>query len=64
MELHSAENENNYKYSSCRVYIVLMIVVLTIFTGIAIYFVYYNWSLIKNYVSCIKFSTRKEIKIW
>ena len=48
-----AENENNYKYSSCRVYIVLMIVVFTIFTGITIYF-----------VSCIKFSTGKETKIW
>ena len=57
-----AENENNYKYSSCRVYIVLMIVVLTIFTGITIYFVYYNWSLIKNNVSCIKCGTHKETK--
>ena len=33
------ENENKNKYSSCRVYIELMIVVLTIFTGITIYFV-------------------------
>ena len=57
------KNENENKYSSCKVYIVLMIVVLTIFTGITIYFVYYNCSLIKN-VSCIKFSTRKEAKIW
>ena len=45
------------------VYIVLMIVVLTIFTGITIYFVYYNWFLIKNNVSCIKFNTHKETKI-
>ena len=59
-----AENENENKYSSCTVYIVLMIVVFTIFTGITIYFVYYNWSLIKNNVSCIKFNTRKETKIW
>ena len=50
MELHSFENENNYKYDSCRVYIVLMIVFFTIFTGITIYFIYYNWSLIKNNV--------------
>ena len=57
------ENENNYKYGSCKVYIVLMIVVCTIFAGITIYFVYYNWSLIKNNVSCIKFNTRKETKI-
>ena len=58
------ENENENKYSSCKVYIALMIVVFTIFTGITIYFVYYNWSLIKNNVSCIKFSTHKETKIW
>ena len=63
-EIIPFENENNYKYGSCKVYIVLMIVVFTIFTGIAIYFVYYNWSLIKNSVSCIKFNTRKETKIW
>ena len=42
-----AENESENKYSSCTVYIVLMIVVFTIFTGITTYFVYYNWSLIK-----------------
>ena len=59
------ENENSYyKCSSCKVYIVFMIVVFTIFTGITIYFVYYNWSLIKNNVSCIKFNTRKETEIW
>ena len=63
-EIIPLENENNYKYNSCKVYIVLMIVVFTIFTGITIYFVYYNWSLIKNNVSCIKFNTHKEIKIW
>ena len=57
------KNENNYKYGSCKVYIVLMIVTYTIFTGITIYFVYYNWSLIENNVSCIKFNTRKETKI-
>ena len=50
--------------SSCIVYIVLMIVVFTIFTGITVYLVYYNWSLIKNNVSCIKFNTHKETKIW
>ena len=56
------ENENSYyKCSSCKVYIVLTIVFLTIFTGITIY---YNWSVIKNNVSCIKFNTRKETKIW
>ena len=58
-----AENESENKYSPCTVYIVLIMVVFTIFTGITTYFVYYNWSLIKN-VSCIKFSTHKETKIW
>ena len=52
-----AENESENKYSSCTMYIVLMIAV---FTGITTYFVYYNWSLIKNIVSCIKFGTHKE----
>ena len=37
-----------------------MIVVFTIFTGITICFVYYNWSLIKNSISCIEFGTHKE----
>ena len=59
-----AENENENKYSFCRVYIVLMIVIFTIFTGNTIYFVYYNWPLIKNNVSCIKFGTHKKTKIW
>ena len=59
-----AENENENKYSSCRVYIVSMIVVFIIFIGSTIYFVYYNWSLIKNNVYCIKFNTHREKKIW
>ena len=57
-----AENESGNKYSSCTVYTVLMIAV-AVFTGITTYFVYYNWSLIIN-VSCIKFGTNKETKIW
>ena len=59
-----AENENNYEHSSCKVYIVLMTIVFTIFTGVTIYFVYYNWSLIKNNISCIKFNVHKETIIW
>ena len=42
------ENENNYEYGSCKVYIVLMIAAFTIFTGITVYLVYYNWYLINN----------------
>ena len=57
------ENKIGNKYSSCKVYIVFMIIVFTIVSGISIYFVYYNWSLIKNNFSCIKFSTHKETKI-
>ena len=57
-----AENENSYKCSSCTVYIVLMIVVFTICTRITTYFVYYNWSLVKN-VSCIKFGTCNQTTI-
>ena len=59
-----ADNKSENKYSSCTVYIVLMIVVFIIFIGITTYFVYYNWSLIKNNFSCIKFGTHKETKIW
>ena len=58
------ENENENKYGSCKGYIVLLIVVFTIFTRITIYFVCYNSSLIKNSVSCIKLNTHKETKIW
>ena len=58
------ENENNYECGSCMVYIVLMIVVIVISTGITVYLVYYNWSLIKNNVSYIKFNTHKETEIW
>ena len=50
--------------SSCKVYIVLMTVVFTIFPGVTIYFVYYNLSLIKNKVFCIKSNTHKETLIW
>ena len=58
-----AENENNYQHSSCKVYIVLMTIVFTIFTRVAIYFVYYNWSFLENNISCIKFNTHKETPI-
>ena len=63
-EITLFENENNYKYGSCRVYIALMIVAFTTFIEITIYFIYYIWSLIKDNVSCIKFNTSKETEIW
>ena len=59
-----AENECKNKYSSCTVYIVLMIVIFKIFTGILLFFIYYNWSLIKTNVAYIKFVIHKETKIW
>ena len=37
-----------------------MIVVFTIFIGITIYLVYYNWSLINNNIYCIKFNNHKK----
>ena len=58
------ENENNYEWDPCIVYIVLMIVVFTIFTGITVYLVYYNWYLIKNNIFSIKFNTHKNTEIW
>ena len=62
-EITLFKNENNYKYNSWRVYIALIIIVFTIFTGITVYLVFYNWSLIKNNISCIKFNTHKETEI-
>ena len=52
------ENENNYECGSCIVYTVLMTIAFTIFTGITIYLVYYNWSRINNIIICIKFNNR------
>ena len=43
------ENENNYEHNSCKVYIVLMTIAFTIFTGITVYLVYYR------YVDCNKY---------
>ena len=42
------ENENNYECNSCIVYIVLILVAFTVFTGITVYLIYYNWCLINN----------------
>ena len=45
------------------VYIVLMIVAFTIFTGITAYLIYYNWSLINNNIYCVEFNNRKKNNI-
>ena len=58
-----AENESENKYCSCTVYIVLVIVFFTIFTGITIYFVYYNWSYNKIDIYYISYVTIKKMII-
>ena len=52
----TVENKN----SSRKVYILLMTEVFTIFTGVTIYLVYYNWSFIEIKVFCIKSNAYKE----
>ena len=39
-EITPFENENSYEYNSCKVYIILMMVVFTILTGITVYLVH------------------------
>ena len=58
-----AKNENKYKCSSCTLHIVLMIVVFTNYAGTGTYFVYYNWSLVKN-VLRIKFNIHTQTTIY
>ena len=50
--------------NSCKVYIILTIVSTVISTVCTIYFVYYNWFLIKNKDLFTKYNTRKETIIW
>ena len=52
------------KNSSCKVYIIFMLIAPTTLTGNTIYFVYYNWFLIKNKVLCTKSNTHKETLIY
>ena len=60
-----AENENSYKCSSCTVYIVLFWIFFTINVGgTSAYFVYYNWFLVKNNVSRIKFNNPTQTTIY
>ena len=37
-----------------------MTVAIVVSTGVTIYFVYYNWFLIKNNIICTKFNPHKE----
>ena len=61
-KITSAENENSYKYKSCTPYIVSITVVSIIGARISAYFVYYNWSLVKNDLR-FKFGTRTQTTI-
>ena len=47
-ELHSAEDENKHKCSSCMLYNVLILVLFTISIGIGTYFLYFCWYLKKR----------------
>ena len=61
IEFHSFENES--KYGSCRVYIVLMIVVLQFLLEVLfIKFITIGFWL--KIISCIKFNNHKETEIW
>ena len=42
MELHSAKEVNKCK-SSCKIYFILITIILTIYIGIGIYFIYYKY---------------------
>ena len=50
--------------NSCKVYIILAIASIAIFTVYAIYFVYYNWFLYKNKDIFTKYDVCKETIIW
>ena len=50
--------------NSCKVYIVLTIASIVISTVYTIYFVYYNWFLIKNKDFFAKYNTHGETLIW
>ena len=59
-----AENENNYKCSSCIVYTVLFGIFFTInISGIGAYFVYFYWYLKKD-SRYVDFNTHKETTIY
>ena len=63
----TVENKNNYyECYSCKAYIIFTMVTFTIFiisARINIYFIYYDWSFIKNKVFCIKSNIHKETEV-
>ena len=64
INLAKNENENSCKYSSCTVYIVLLLIFFTInVSGIVTYYVYSQWYL-KKYSPHVDFNTYKETTIY
>ena len=64
INLAKNENENSCKYSSCTVYIVLLLIFFTInVSGIVTYYVYSHWDLKKD-DSHVTFNTYNEKKIY
>ena len=57
------ENENKYKCSTCTLYIVLFLILFTIYVGIVTYFVYFHWYLKKD-IPRVEFGTRTQTAIW
>ena len=62
VEITSAKNENEYKCSSCTLYIVLYSIFFTINVGIGSYFLYFHCYLKKD-ITCVKFGTHTQITI-
>ena len=59
-----AENENNYKCSSCTMYTVLFWILFTTNVGeIGVGFVYFYWYLKKD-ITRVDFNTRTETDIY
>ena len=64
-ECKSVEHKNKWR-SSCTIYVVLIVIVLTICIGTGTYFVYkyMNHYYLKNDVSRIKFNTGNETTMY
>ena len=56
--LDKNENKKNYEHNSCSLYYIDD-GIFTVFTGITVYLIYHNSSLINNNISCIKFNNKK-----
>ena len=63
-KINLAENENNYKCSSCTVYMVLFWILFTINVGrIGDSFVYFHWYFKKD-VTSVEFDTCTQTTIY